>query len=80
MTLLYPRFASTFYYYVKRAVVGAFVQTKNAALEFNVSFASPVLEFNPVFTDPKGTFYHSSFIDPVEAFDTHWSREANTIP
>jgi len=78
MALLYPRFVSTFYYYVKRNLV-AFVQTKNAALEFNVSFADPVLEFNPVFTDPKGTNYHSYFIDPVEAFDIHWSKEANTI-
>jgi len=79
MVLLYPRFASTFRYYVKRAT-GAFTQTKNAALEFNVSFADPVLSFNPVFTDPKGTFYHTSFIDPVEAFDTHWSKEAATLP
>jgi len=78
MALLYPKFASTFRYYVKRAI-SVFVQTKNAALEFNVSFADPVLAFNPVFTDPKGTFYHSSFIDPVEAFDTHWSREATTL-
>ncbi len=78
MALLYPKFASTFYYYVKRNLAGAFIQTKNAALEFNVSFADPTLSFNPTFTDPKGTSWQPSFVDPVAAFNTHWSKVATT--
>lgn len=78
MTLLYPNFASTFYYYVRRAV-STFVQTKNVGIEFNADFVDPTSPFNATFSNPKTKTFRSDFRDPVTPIDAEFELEANTI-
>ena len=73
MVLLFPNFASTFRYYVRRAV-GAFVQ-----IEVTANFEDPTIPYAANFENPKLASY-IEFENPTIPLELEFDQEANTIP
>ena len=79
MALLFPHFASTFRYYVKRAAA-SIPGVGNAALEFRADFSNPSDPFFTTFANIKSAPYNAEFADIVTAWPVEFNdREATTI-
>jgi hypothetical protein len=80
MANLFPRFASTFRYYVKRAIAAA-PGVGNAALELRADFSNPVEPYFTAFSNIKSNPYNAEFSDIVTAWPVEFNgRESDTLP